>query len=113
LPLYLFAAKELIKAQLKLNGEYEPSGAEIYSLKFSDKDFGRQLVKLLNPRAKFTEEQLIESYKNMIEICLSAIRKYVTDISEGKFNLSMLDDRESKVCGFCSFRPICRIQELN
>jgi ATP-dependent helicase/nuclease subunit B len=114
LPLYLYAAKELIKAQLdSANNEYEPSGAEIYSLKFSDAEFGRQIVKLLPARAKYSEEQLIESYKEMIDICLAAIKKYVEAISEGKFNLSMLDDRESKVCRFCSFRPICRIQDIN
>lgn len=114
LPLYLYAAKELIKAQLNnFNKEYDPAGAEIYSLKFSDDEFGAQLVKLLPARAKYTEEQLIESYKEMIDICLTAIKKYVSAISEGKFNLSMLDDRENKVCRFCSFRPICRVQEIN
>ena len=114
LPLYLYAAKKMVNAQLgNRNMEYEPSGAEIYSLKFSDKEFGGQLVKLLQPRAKYTEEQLIESYKEMINICLAAIKKYVGGISEGKFNLSLLDDRENKVCRFCSFRPVCRIQEIN
>jgi ATP-dependent helicase/nuclease subunit B len=114
LPLYLYAAKEIINAGFgNTNEEKNPAGAEIYSLKFSDKDFGPQLVKLLPPRAKYSEEQLIESYKEMINICLAAIKNYVNAISEGKFNLSTLDDRENKVCRFCSFRPVCRIQEIN
>jgi ATP-dependent helicase/nuclease subunit B len=114
LPLYLYAAKEMIKAQLgNTDKEFDPAGAGIYSLKFSDKDFGMQLVKLLPPRLKYTEEQLIKSNKQMIEICLDAIRKYVIAISEGKFNLSTLEDRENKICRFCSFRPVCRIQDIN
>jgi ATP-dependent helicase/nuclease subunit B len=113
LPLYLYAVKKMISAQLDNNNtEYEPAGAEIYSLKFSDKEFGPHLVKLLHPLAKYTEEQLTESYKEMIDICLAAIKKYADGISKGKFNLSMLEDRENKVCKFCSFRPVCRIQEI-
>ncbi|MGA7721224.1 MAG: PD-(D/E)XK nuclease family protein [Ignavibacteriaceae bacterium] len=114
LPLYLYAARQLINIQLgNVNNVNEPVGAEIYSLKFSDKEFGSQLVKLLPPRAKYNEEQLIESYKEMIDICLDAIKKYVDAISKGNFNLSTLEDRENKVCKFCSFRAICRIQDIN
>lgn len=113
LPLYLYAAKEMIKAQLGADNEFEPAAAEIYSLKFSDEEFGPQIVKLLSGRTKFTQEQLIESNKTMIELCLAAIKKYVKAISQGKFNLSELEDRENKVCKYCSFRPVCRIQDIN
>jgi ATP-dependent helicase/nuclease subunit B len=118
LPLYLFAAKELIKAQLALQtgrraAEPVPTGAEIYSLKFNDAEFGKQLVKLLRSSSKITEEQLSASYEEMIKICLDAVKKYVNAIIEGKFNLSMLQDRENKICRYCGFRSICRIQEVS
>lgn len=44
LPLYLFAAKELIKRELFDN--YEPAGAQIFSLKFNVNDFGKKDVRI-------------------------------------------------------------------
>ena len=110
LPLYLYAAKELINAGLE--GNYNPFGSEIYSLKFNEKDFGPKLI--LTGRARSDEkEKLISMAEEMIKICLDSIKKYVGEISTGKFNLSTLEDRENKVCRYCSFRSICRITETN
>ncbi|MCH7773070.1 MAG: exodeoxyribonuclease V subunit gamma [Bacteroidetes bacterium] len=109
LPLYLYAAKELIKSQLNKN--YEPFGAEIYSLKYNQKDFGSKLVGI--GRAKNDKDKMVLLAEEMIKICIESISKYVEEISLGKFNLSQLEDRESKVCKYCNFRSICRIQELN
>ena len=44
LPLYMYAAKQLIQAQLKK--DYEPAGSEIYSLKYQEEKFGHQPIKL-------------------------------------------------------------------
>lgn len=109
LPLYMYAAKQLIQAQLKK--DFEPVGSEIYSLKFKEGDFGRKSVKL--SRKKTTPEEDIELNEKLINICLEAVKKYVGAIKEGKFHLSFLEDRETKVCQYCSFRAICRIQEVN
>jgi ATP-dependent helicase/nuclease subunit B len=103
LPLYIYAAKELIKAQL--NKDYEAAGADIYSLKFRKDKFGRLPVKDLSSDKTTTE--------NLINICLESVEKYVELISTGKFHLTQLNDRENKVCRFCSFRSICRIEENN
>jgi len=102
LPLYMYAAKELIKAQLKK--DYEQDGADIYSLKYKEGEFGRIPVKDLS--SKKTSEALIET-------CRNAVVKYVESISSGKFHLTQLNDRENKVCRFCGFRSICRIEETN
>ena len=111
LPLYMYAAKEMIKAQL--NKDLEPEGAEIYSLKFDDKDFGKKLIGLFNQRSKLDDKKLMESNIELINICRETVKKYVSEIASGKFNLSTLNDRENKVCRFCNFRPVCRIQEIN
>jgi ATP-dependent helicase/nuclease subunit B len=108
LPLYLYAAKELIKSQLNKN--YEPFGAEIYSLKFNQKDFGSKLAGI--GRAKNDKDKMVHLAEEMINICIESISKYVKEISSGKFNLSQLEDRENKVCKYCNFRSICRIQEV-
>lgn len=102
LPLYLFAAKELIKAQLQK--DFEPDGADIYSLRYREKYFGRLPVRSLSRSS--TGEILIEK-------CLDSVEKYVHAISSGKFHLTQLKDREEKVCRFCGFRAICRIEEIN
>lgn len=108
LPLYMYAAKKLISAQLKK--DYEPAGAEIYSLKYQEEKFGRQPINLSRKRTTLEEE--IELNKELINISLEAVQKYVSAIEEGKFHLSMLEDRETKVCQYCNFRAICRIQEV-
>jgi ATP-dependent helicase/nuclease subunit B len=109
LPLYMYAAKKLIQAQLKK--DYEPAGSEIFSLKYQEEKFGRQPIKL--SRKKTTAEEDVELNEELIKICLEAVEKYVAAIQEGKFHLSMLEDREIKVCQYCNFRAICRIQEAS
>jgi ATP-dependent helicase/nuclease subunit B len=110
LPLYMYAAKELIKAQL--DKDLEPDIPKIYSLKFRERQFGKFPVNIGSRKNSSAEEkkQLVDS---LIQECLESVEKFVNEISLGKFNLTTLKDRESKVCGYCSFKSICRIQEVN
>lgn len=112
LSLYMYAAKKIIQAQL--NKEYAPSSADIYSLKFTDKDFGRKKIKnLVTSRRNIPENEYIQGNEDLIKICIEAIEKYVRQITEGKFNLTQLKDRDNKVCNHCNFKSICRIQTVN
>ena len=97
LPLYLFAAKHLINAQLYKDYESE---AGIYSLKFREGKFGYSEIKL-------------RSADELVRICLEAIEKYIGEINKGYFHLSQLEERENKICRFCSFKSICRIREIS
>jgi ATP-dependent helicase/nuclease subunit B len=106
LPLYLYAAKQIVEKQIKK--EFNPAGADIYSLKYQKKNFGRKPV--ISDK-KLTEEQLIEEYEKIISICQSSIDSYVTSISEGVFHPSNLLDREKRACSYCSFNSVCRIEE--
>jgi ATP-dependent helicase/nuclease subunit B len=110
LPLYLYASKKLIEAELKR--ELNPAAAIIYSLKLNTKEFGEKKIHLSTSRNP-NEDELLSSNEELINICNEFIPTYVKRISEGKFNLSKLEDRESKVCRFCDFKSICRIQEVN
>jgi ATP-dependent helicase/DNAse subunit B len=108
----MYAAKKLIEAQISV--DTDPSSAEIYSLKYTNSDFGRKSVKNMDSRKKnMTEDELITANYDLIEICLDCIQKYVKSIANGKFNLSTLKDRENKVCRYCNFRSICRVQEVS
>jgi ATP-dependent helicase/nuclease subunit B len=106
LPIYLYAAGEIIKQ--KLNEEYSPACADIYSLKYQKKHFGR---KPLLPGKNRNEDELSGDYENIISICRKYIDQYVSGIEDGVFNLSVLREREKKVCGFCDYNFICRIEE--
>ncbi len=106
LPLYLFAAKEMIKAEL--NEDYKPAGAFLYSLKYNASDFGKKEISFGKNK---DAEETAELYNELIEICLKAINGYVERIGSGDFRLSQINKREEKACRFCGFRAICRIQE--
>jgi len=109
LPLYLYASKKLIEAEL--DTESDPAAAIIYSLKLNNKEFGEKIIHLSNSN-KPAKDDLIGSNNELIRICNQFIPAYVKNITEGKFNLSVLEDRENKVCRFCDFKSICRIQEV-
>jgi len=109
LPLYLYASKILIEAEL--NKEFNPAVAIIYSLKLSNKEFGEKKIHISNSRTP-SEDELLKSNEELIKICNEFIPAYVEKIAEGKFNLSTLEDRENKVCRFCDFKSICRIQDI-
>ncbi len=97
LPLYLIAGKTIIHEKLKR--EFLPAEAAIFSLKPANKDFGKKNV--INE----------SNSEELINLCTESIVNYVSKIIQGEFNLSKLIDREKKVCRFCDFKSICRIQQ--
>jgi len=105
LPIYLFAASELLSR--KFNGKYSPNEMFIYSLKYAVDDFGKDRV----TSTKKGDE--IQSVEQLVDRSIEHVKNYVEDISKGKFNLSKLEDRENKVCRFCQFRTVCRIDEVS
>ncbi|NJD23159.1 MAG: hypothetical protein FIA82_10910, partial [Melioribacter sp.] len=55
----------------------------------------------------------IQSVNQLVDKSIEHVKNYVEAISKGKFNLSKLEDRENKVCRYCQFRTVCRIDEVN
>ncbi len=105
LPVYLFAASELLSR--KFNGKYSPNEMFIYSLKYAVDDFGKDRV----TSTKKGDE--IQSVEQLVDKSIEHVKNYVEDISKGKFYLSKLEERENKVCRFCQFRTVCRIDEVS
>lgn len=103
LPLYMFAASEMLKAQFQKS--FKPAGAFIYSLRYKNKEFGRHDVSGKNGSQP-------DLYVQLINICLESIDRYVKSISQGKFHISLLQDRENRACRYCDFGSICRIKEI-
>ncbi|MCX6175678.1 MAG: exodeoxyribonuclease V subunit gamma [Ignavibacteriales bacterium] len=104
LPIYLFAASELLSR--KFNGKYSPNEMFIYSLKYAVDDFGKDRV----TSTKKGDE--IQSVEQLVDKSIEHVKNYVEAISKGKFHLSKLEERENKVCRFCQFRTVCRIDEV-
>jgi ATP-dependent helicase/DNAse subunit B len=83
-------------------------------LKFNENDFGKKNISIKSRRSKTEKiEEEISDSEEMIKICLEMINKFTAEISQGKFHLSTLKNRETKVCRFCDFKRICRIQEVD
>ena len=105
LPVYLYAASELLSK--KFGGSYSPNEMFIYSLKYAVDYFGKDKV------TSSRKNDEIQSVVQLIGKSIEHIKNYVQSISEGKFHLSKLEDRENKVCRFCQFRTVCRIDDVN
>ncbi len=104
LPVYLFAAAELLKK--KFGKKYSPNEMIIYSLKYTLDEFGKSVVSIGR-----NKEEEIKTIDQLVENTLEKIKKYVEQISQGKFGLSPHENREQLICRYCQFKPICRIQE--
>jgi ATP-dependent helicase/nuclease subunit B len=114
LPLYLYAASKMLKEHFNI--EYEPANAFIYSLKYKDGEFGKSSISIRRGKGfdeldEQKQREIIDYNIQLIKVCEESIQKYVNGIKAGRFNLSLLEDREQKVCRYCDFRSICRIQE--
>ena len=109
LPLYLFAAKSLLEAEFNQN--YEPYSAEIYSLNIFRDEFKRKIIHNSNSR-NLGKDDLVRINNDMIDIFSRTVEKSVEKIKNGEFNLSTLKDRENKVCSYCDFISVCRVQEI-
>ncbi len=111
LPLYMIAAKQMISAQL--NKDFSPVDAQIFSLKFTKQNFGKNSIRPFraSKNNSITDERLIEEYNNLMNISAGMINNYVNKIADGIFHLSSLEKREEKVCRNCNFKSVCRIKE--
>lgn len=105
LPVYLYSVREILKSR---NIEKTPNDMIIYSLKFSENNFGKDPVRL--SRKKDSDKN--ELNEEIIETALGFIEEYVENISKGVFHLSKYENREKLVCGYCNYKSICRVTDL-
>ncbi|VAX20862.1 ATP-dependent nuclease, subunit B [hydrothermal vent metagenome] len=106
LPVYIWAVKTLLSE--KLDEEYLPKAMSIYNLKFQEGYFGRNSVSLSRKKDFDPTEALNE----LVEIALEHVKKSVDNILEGNFPLTQFLDDKEKICRYCNFNTICRIDEL-
>ena len=105
LPVYMYIAEEL------LGPGFEPGKMFIYSLKFNEKIFGKNEVKITRS-SKFSESEKSELLKQIVDDSLAKLKEYFNGIISAEFNPSNLEDREKLVCNYCNFKNICRIETI-
>ncbi|PKL87541.1 MAG: hypothetical protein CVV23_14805 [Ignavibacteriae bacterium HGW-Ignavibacteriae-2] len=105
LPLYLMCAKALLK--YKFSKDFEPEFIYLYSLKYKNSDFGKNKANIIWDK----ELDINKNNQILIEQSTNKIKEYVENIGKGNFPLTQLKDREKKVCGYCDFKAVCRIEE--
>ena len=108
LPVYMYAGKLLLDSNSGKSFSY--NSMIIYSLKYQSDKFGKQKINITRKR-KITTEEITALTYDLIESTKEHISNFVEAITRGAFGLSNLEDRESKVCRFCDFRTICRIED--
>lgn len=108
-PLYMLAAKEILKQEK--GEEFRPAVSYIYSLKYREGEFGKNAIKTTRGRSD-SEEETIAMNEALIEQTCANIDLFVKGIKSGKFPLSPHEDREKKVCQYCEFKSVCRVQDV-
>ncbi len=106
LPIYVWAAKTLLMNNLNTN--YEPEAMSIYSLKYFEKTFGKNPVSL-SRKKEFDKTELINEY---VDIALSHVKDSVENIRRGNFPITKFIDNNEKVCRYCNYKTICRIDSV-
>ena len=104
MPVYFYAAKQLFAEKSET---VQPNEMYIYSLKFNKNQFGKTSVSLTRKR-KYDPAELAEE---VMTVSMNKIKEYVEAMGKGDFPLTRIEDREKKVCGYCNFKEICRIEE--
>jgi len=109
LPTYLMAGEHFLKNIH--NKDVHGNKMIIYSLDFKEDNFGPKPIIITGKKTldsgeikKLNEDLLLSSKEKIFE--------YHRNITRGKFNLSELEDRKEKVCKYCNFKALCRVQEV-
>lgn len=100
LPIYAFAAEVLLNG--KFNRQFELDSMKIFSLKYVEDSF-----KLIN----YNSEKKIDN-QELVEIALNKIKLNVEKILKGEFPLTQVENFNERVCKFCDYSSVCRVNEI-
>lgn len=107
LPVYMIATKKMLE---EITGqEYQPAFMYLYKLRYSNKEFKKDLIKVAKGKQL---DEIIEENLEIFELTEKNIKNEIEMMKNGVYHLSKLPDRKNKVCSYCDFGSICRINEL-
>lgn len=107
--IYMEAAREILRKE-EGDKQWKPSDPQIFSLKLNADNFGYKKVKCYDSRKSLSEEEISKANLELIEELKIKISEFAKSISNGEFPLSLLKDRENKICIYCQFDGICRVK---
>lgn len=108
LPVYIWAVKTLLQEQL---GEvYSPKAMSIYNLKYQETIFGKNAVSV--SRSRTADFDPTPDLNQLVDKALHHVKKSVDNIINGNFPITPFSDEKDKICRFCNFNTICRVDEL-
>ena len=107
LPVYIWAVKTLLSNQF--GDEYSPMAMTIYNLKYKEDIFGKNSVSLGGRGANFNPTPVLNY---LVDIALNHVKRSVENILAGNFPLTPFIADKEKVCRYCDYTTICRIDEL-
>ena len=115
LPLYLAVAEQLLRQSNP--GQFKKTGAVYYTLRDDCKVELGAGDKAYNKKAFYADprngqllpnaRKRVENLESLVDIAIAHANRYVASISGGEFPLTHHD--QSAVCGYCSFKRICRV----
>jgi len=108
LPVYIWAVKTLLNEEF--GEEYIPKAMSIYNLKFQEDYFGRNPVSV--SRSRKADYDPTPDLNKLVDDALQHVKNSVDNIIEGNFPLTKFVDEKDKICRYCNFNTICRIDEL-
>lgn len=109
LPIYVWAAKTLLFNNTRT--EYTPVAMSIYTLKYAESKFGKNRVSLTKKK-KIEQNELTELINEYVDIALNHVRESIANIRRGNFPLTRFLDETEKVCRYCPYKTICRIDSI-
>jgi ATP-dependent helicase/nuclease subunit B len=107
LPIYVWAAKTLLLEKSKEN--FQSESMAIYSLKYADENFGKNKVSLSRKKNGVDFTALLNEY---VDIALTHVKESVAGIRKGEFPLTRFIENNEKVCKYCNYKMICRIDSI-
>lgn len=107
LPVYIWAVKTLLNDEL--GEEYSPKAMSIYNLKYQEDIFGRNPVSV--SRSRKIDFDPTPALNELVDIALDHVKKSVENIMAGNFPLTPFIEEKDKVCRYCNYNTICRIEE--
>ena len=88
--------------------DFNPLAMTIYTLKFQKDNFGKHPLHLGGGK-NADQSQLINEY---VDIAIDYVKEAVNNIRRGAFPITEFLDSREKVCRFCNYKMICRVDGI-
>jgi ATP-dependent helicase/nuclease subunit B len=109
LPIYILALEKLFLETLK--NPYEATGGIYYLLQTQiDLKPGIVIKDFMQSKSHSLKDE--KTFREILNISKEFLKKYVGEITGGKFGLPLKDRNLEKICKYCDYKTVCRVQSV-